>query len=225
MSIALHDLTEYDKQQIQNQQDFEFQHVNNRDSILTNAFEEFRPLEPKSQDTYVQNYMTSRKNIREAPGHLYKLLFSAIATYNVSQRVANLSVQQKANSGFPCGTISCKTRGKEIRNALKWMSENLTCESLASIGKEAAVDGAANLVRDKANDVFNWYNKTNVPRNLSKPQIPPATSAPPSAPPSAPSAPPSAPPTPAPATSAPAPKKKNWFWGGRTKKKKHTRRR
>ena len=81
----------------------------------------------------IKNSIVKLKNV---PGKIRKNLVSAISAYNVTQRrYDNFDplLKRGQQSGYPCGTITCKQRGKKIKKALLELSQ-IDEHALGSIG-------------------------------------------------------------------------------------------
>jgi hypothetical protein len=72
-----------------------------------------------AEKTRIQNEMNK---LRTLDGKERKMIVSAIASYNMLQRRMDnlnfMSLTRKEKSTYPCGTVTCKTRGKKIKEAL-----------------------------------------------------------------------------------------------------------
>jgi hypothetical protein len=88
---------------------------------------------------YKQKIEDSMNKIRKRPNEIGKALVGAIGEYNVFRRRAdnltlrNTSLFNSKKSGYPCGTETCKTRGKLIQNELKYLA-NLDIHALGEMG-------------------------------------------------------------------------------------------
>jgi len=88
---------------------------------------------------YKQRIMDDMNKIRKRPNEIGKALVGAIGEYNVFRRRAdnitlrNTSLFNSKKSGYPCGTETCKTRGKLIQNELKYLA-NLDIHALGEMG-------------------------------------------------------------------------------------------
>jgi len=70
-------------------------------------------------------------------GSAIKQLISGITSYNIVQRKmdqANPLLTRREKSKYPCGTITCKTRGLKIQKALKELLYEFPPEALGEIG-------------------------------------------------------------------------------------------
>ena len=81
-------------------------------------------------------------------GKIRKALSASIGAYNVAQRrMDNLNpyLSRETKSNYPCGSITCKQRGRKIKNALVDLSQ-FSEEALGSIGVGTFVKSAANYL-------------------------------------------------------------------------------
>jgi len=96
----------------------------------------------------LQRIQNSIKLLGNVPGKIRKNIVSAISAYNVTQRRYdnfNPLLKREPQSGYPCGTLTCKQRGKKIKKALLELSQ-IDEHALGSIGvSEALVLGLNHL--------------------------------------------------------------------------------
>jgi hypothetical protein len=81
-------------------------------------------------------------------GKIRKSLSASIGAYNVAQRrLDNLNpyLSRETKSNYPCGSITCKQRGRNIKNALIDLSQ-FSEEALGSIGVGTFIKSAANYL-------------------------------------------------------------------------------
>ena len=119
---------------------------------------------------YNQRIKDDMNKIRKRPNEIGKALVGAIGEYNVFRRRAdnitlkNTSLFNSKKSGYPCGTETCKTRGKLIQNELKYLA-NLDIHALGEIGVLGNVASLGNyLVGNKMTE----YRPVSVSQGGSK---------------------------------------------------------
>jgi len=81
-------------------------------------------------------------------GKVRKSLSASIGAYNIAQRrLDNLNpyLSRSAKSKYPCGSITCKQRGRKIKNALIDLTK-FSDEALGSIGVFTFVKSAVNYL-------------------------------------------------------------------------------
>ena len=87
----------------------------------------------KRKDKVIREQM---EKLRKLDGKARKAILTGIAMYNVAQRrLDNLNVflAREEKSKYPCGSVTCKQRGKKIKNALIYLS-NFDEHALGEIG-------------------------------------------------------------------------------------------
>ena len=179
--------------------------------------------------------------INNQPGKIRKGIVSAISGYNVADRMLN-KLTNKTKSKYPCGSITCKVRGRKIKKALLDMYTNYSEEALGSIGVSDALTSVGTYwgrkIEQTGDSMGSSIERMTGKQLISRPT--PLTNPPPPPPPPptpsrkpfarmfqqapaatpAPAAAAAAAPPAAPAAAAPAPAKPYWqFWGGKTRKR------
>ena len=77
----------------------------------------------KDKDIAIKNQM---EKLRKLDGKVRKAILTGIAGYNVAQRRldnVNPYLAREEKSKYPCGSVTCKQRGKKIKNALIYLSK------------------------------------------------------------------------------------------------------
>jgi hypothetical protein len=135
----------------------EFMNTNGKGSILTldeaneiNAeiVAEFDDVTATAKDKRIDEGINIARNYE---GKIKKALVGAIGAYNFSEQTIdkmnpNYITKKVARSRTRCGTVTCKVRGRKIKNALK---ELLTLDegALANLGLSAIAMGVVNHVK------------------------------------------------------------------------------
>jgi hypothetical protein len=101
-------------------------------------------------------------NLRNVPGKIRKAIVAAIGAYNVTQRrFDNLDpyLKRGVKSGYPCGTFTCKQRGKKIKKALVELSQ-VDEHALGNLGVGGVAVATANQVGSTVGNVASFGAKT-----------------------------------------------------------------
>lgn len=88
------------------------------------------------------------EKLRKLDGKIRKAILTGVAGYNVAQRrLDNLNpyLTREAKSKYPCGSVTCKQRGKKIKNALLELSK-FDEHALGEIGVLGQFESVGNYV-------------------------------------------------------------------------------
>jgi len=103
-----------------------------------------------------KNIKADMEKLRKLDGKIRKSILNGIIGYNVAQRrLDNLNpfLTREEKSKYPCGSVTCKKRGKKIKNALLELSK-FDEHSLGEIGLGGFAVSAANyLVGNRNHEV------------------------------------------------------------------------
>ena len=104
------------------------------------------------------------EKIRKLDGKIRKYIIAGIGNYNVAQRTLdkiNVNLTREEKSKYPCGSITCKQRGRKIKNALVELS-NIDEHALGEIGLSGVMESLGNY----------WTgNKNNATRPETQPPV------------------------------------------------------
>jgi len=96
------------------------------------------------------------EKLRKLDGKIRKAIMTGIAGYNVTQRRLdniNPKLAREEKSKYPCGSVTCKQRGKKIKNALLEISK-IDEHALGEIGVVGTFKSANNyLVGNRNNEL------------------------------------------------------------------------
>ena len=108
----------------------------------------------KQQQEEVQHWSKDKENainadmekIRKLDGKIRKYIIAGIGNYNVAQRTLdkmNVNLTREEKSKYPCGSVTCKQRGRKIKNALVELS-NIDEHALGEIGLTGVMQSLGN---------------------------------------------------------------------------------
>ncbi len=122
------------------------------DEINKQQAEEVRDWN-ENKDRLIKDDM---EKLRRLDGKVRKAIMAGIAGYNVAQRrLDNINpyLTRETKSKYPCGSVTCKQRGKKIKNALIELSK-FDEHALGEIGVGGTIVSSANyFIGNRNNEV------------------------------------------------------------------------
>jgi hypothetical protein len=94
------------------------------------------------------------EKLRKLDGKIRKAIMAGVAGYNVAQRRLdniNPNLTREEKSKYPCGSVTCKQRGKKIKNALLEIAK-IDEHALGEIGVAGTFESAGNYFTGNKNN-------------------------------------------------------------------------
>jgi hypothetical protein len=95
------------------------------------------------------------EKLRKLDGKIRKAIMAGVAGYNVAQRRLdniNPNLTREEKSKYPCGSVTCKQRGKKIKNALLEIAK-IDEHALGEIGVSGTFESAGNYLLGNKNNL------------------------------------------------------------------------
>lgn len=128
--------------------------------LTAQELEEIKKQQTEELTTWSQDkenlIKADMEKLRKLDGKIRKAIMAGVAGYNIAQRRLdniNPNLTREEKSKYPCGSITCKQRGKKIKNALLEIAK-IDEHALGEIGVAGTFESAGNyLLGNKNNDL------------------------------------------------------------------------